>query len=295
MRFDPRVELALLSAGWFPDRWSGLALTRAAADFESSGRALPPHALRFLAEFAGLTLRFPNPRAPQTGTGVDLGRGAGHVHSLSPYCRRVGEDLCVVGLGLPGSTGHYLLGASGALYYAWDDISLLGRTVAEGLLRLMTATGPYRPLQGPVARTPATPLRPSGHRRPARRRRPIPPTAATLGDPVHVRIDVTGKAAPTAAESLADSLRAAPDLLDVRTSHPTPRPRRSSLAVTLGPTGGDAVLARELSRWFRPPHGEAVLLTVHRPGAEPVEIDAHQADNGGIAALLRDGPGASWP
>lgn len=75
MRFDPRVELVLLSAGWFPDRWSGLALARTAADFESSGDALPGYALRFFAEFAGLSLRFPNPRDPESVTGVNLGRG----------------------------------------------------------------------------------------------------------------------------------------------------------------------------------------------------------------------------
>ncbi|MFE5586263.1 SUKH-3 domain-containing protein [Kitasatospora sp. NPDC056531] len=300
MRFDPRVELVLLSAGWFPDRWSGLALAKVAADFESSSRSLPRYALRFFAEFAGLSLRFPNPRDPQSTTGVNIGSGAENLHplSLARYCREAGEDLCVVGLGTSGSTGFYLLGESGALYAAWDDISLLGPNLAEGLHRLVTARyfvrSPLRPAVRPGR--PTTSPRPSRlHRLPTRRRwsahRRMPSDAATLGAPVHARIAVTGAEAFAEAESLADWLRTAPGPLDVRLARRAQRPGEpgsvlNTLSVVLHEVDGDMALARALSSWFRWEAPSAVLLTVHRAGTTPVEISARQAHNGDIEALM---------
>ncbi|MFJ9775488.1 SUKH-3 domain-containing protein [Kitasatospora sp. NPDC101157] len=300
MRFDPRAELVLLSAGWVPDRWSGLALAKAAAEFESSGNALPGYALKFFAEFAGLSLRFPNPRDPKSLTGVDFGCGTSALHpfSLSSFCREAGEDLCVVGLGVSGSIGFYLLGASGAFYCAWDDIHFLGRDFAEGVLRTVTARRPGRPLPGSAARPrlTAAPPRPSRlHRLPTRRRwsaRPrLPSDATTLGEPVHVRISVTGGEASAEAESLADKLRAHPEMLDVRlTSRATcPEeqiPVQHTVSVVVGEVGGLSDLARALSFWLRGPRPHAVRLTVHRAGTRPVEINPRKAWEEDIELLL---------
>ncbi|MFH9353806.1 SUKH-3 domain-containing protein [Kitasatospora sp. NPDC017646] len=309
MRFDPRVELVLLSAGWVPDRWSGLALAKAAAEFESSGDALPGYALKFFAEFAGLSPRFPNPRDPNRLTGVNFGCGTSGLHpfSLSRFCREAGEDLCVVGLGRPGSTGFYLLGASGAFYSAWEDIHFLGRDFAEGALRMVTVRHPGRPLSGSAARPrlPVTPPRPSRlHRLPARRRwsaRPqLPSDATTLGEPVHVRISVTGDEAPSEAQSLADELRAHPAMLDVRLISRAPGPEeqipvQNTISVVFGEVGGVSALARALSFWLRGPRPRAVRLTVHRAGTRPVEINPRKAWEEDIELLLCDRTGSAKP
>ncbi|MEU9048509.1 MULTISPECIES: hypothetical protein [unclassified Kitasatospora] len=54
----------------------------------------------------------------------------------------MGEDLCQVGKGIRGSDGFYLLGESGALYWAWENVSRVGQDFAEGLLRMMTEKRP---------------------------------------------------------------------------------------------------------------------------------------------------------
>jgi hypothetical protein len=105
---------------------------------------MPDYARAFLLEFAGVQPRFPSPRNPESTTGINFGVDPANLaeSTLANFSKKAGEDLCQVGTGIGGSMGFYLLGESGALYWAWDSVSRIGDDFAEGLLRMMTVERP---------------------------------------------------------------------------------------------------------------------------------------------------------